>query len=381
MIAYFTGFVKVGTASFLWYFLCRMQYLATALVAFLAAVVLTPLVGRLAWRCGAVDRPDGERHFHGRTVSLWGGLAVFLAVSLAVAVAVQAGWLPGEYIRLKYLWGLGLAGGLLVIGGLLDDRFDLKPWQQLVWPVLAAVIVVVSGIGVKYVTNPLGGQIQLDSLSWIVAWWDGVPYRLTLLADLFSLAWLLGMTYTTKFLDGLDGLVAGVTAIGCLVIAAVCQMVNVLQPDTAVLSMAGAGAFAGFLVFNFSPARIFLGEGGATVAGFLLGVLAIISGGKIATALLIMGLPIFDAAAVIVRRYRRGQPIWRGDRSHLHFRLVDMGFTPRQAVLFYWFSAVAFGTSTLVLQGWEKVVALGMIVSLLTAVLAGAALIRKRRRS
>ena len=282
---------------------------------------------------------------------------------------------------MKYLWGLGLAGGLLVIGGLLDDRFDLKPWQQLVWPVLAAAVVVVSGIGVKYVTNPLGGQIQLDSLSWIVAWWDGMPYRLTLLADLFSLAWLMGMTYTTKFLDGLDGLVAGVTAIGCLVIAAVCQMVNVLQPDTAVLAMAGAGAFAGFLVFNFSPARIFLGEGGATVAGFLLGVLAIISGGKIATALLIMGLPIFDAAAVIVRRYRRGQPIWRGDRSHLHFRLVDMGFTPRQAVLFYWFSAAAFGTSTLVLQGWEKVVALGMIVSLLTAVLAGAALIRKRRRS
>ena len=189
------------------------------------------------------------------------------------------------------------------------------------------------------------------------------------------------MTYTTKFLDGRDGLVAGVVAIGALVIAAVSQMVEVSQPDTALLAMAVAGAFAGFLVFNFSPARIFLGEGGSTLAGFLLGALAIISGGKIATALLIFGLPIFDTAAVIIRRYRRKQSIWQGDRSHLHFRLVEIGLTRTQAVLFYWFAAAAFGTSTLVLQGWEKLVAVGLIVSLMIAFLAGAALIRKRKRS
>ncbi|MBN1585664.1 undecaprenyl/decaprenyl-phosphate alpha-N-acetylglucosaminyl 1-phosphate transferase [Candidatus Uhrbacteria bacterium] len=356
-----------------------MPYLLTALIAFLAAAGLVPAVRWLACRFGAVDQPDAERRWHGRPVPLWGGVAVFLALALTLTVAGQAGWLPGEHIRLKYLWGLGMAGFLLAFGGVLDDRFRLKPWQQVVWPILAAVVVIASGIGVKYITNPLGGQIHLDSLSWTVVWWEGLPYRLTLLADIFSFVWLMGMTYTTKFLDGIDGLVAGVTVIGCLVIAAVSQMVDVRQPDTAILAMAGAGAFAGFLVFNFSPAKIFLGEGGATLAGFFLGALAIVSGGKIATALLILGLPIFDAVAVIFRRIRQGQPVWRGDRSHLHFRLVDMGLSQRQAVLFYWFSAAAFGVSTLVLRGWEKLAALGLIVSLTAAFLAGASLIRGKR--
>ena len=357
-----------------------MPYLLTALTAFFVALALAPLVGRLAGRFGIVDRPKLPRKLHVRPVPLLGGVVVFLALLVAVSVAVGFGWLPGEYIKTKYLWGLLLAGGLLVLGGSLDDRFDLKPSRQVIWPVLAALVIIVSGIGIKYITNPFGGQIHLDSLSWTVVWWEGLPYKISLLADLFTLAWLLGMTYTTKFLDGLDGLVAGVAAIGALVIAAVSQMVEVSQPDTALLAMAVAGAFAGFLVFNFSPARIFLGEGGSTLAGFLLGALAIISGGKIATALLILGLPIFDTAAVIIRRYRRKQSIWQGDRSHLHFRLVEIGLTRTQAVLFYWFAAVAFGTSTLLLQGWEKLVAVGLIVSLMIAFLAGVALIRKRKR-
>jgi UDP-GlcNAc:undecaprenyl-phosphate GlcNAc-1-phosphate transferase len=356
-----------------------MEYALTAFIAFLTSCLATPLVRRLASVSGAVDRPDGVRKAHGRTVSLLGGLAVLVGVTAGIAVALAAGGLPGPHIKAKYLIGISLAAAALIFGGALDDRLNLKPKHQILFPLLAAAIVIVSGIGVAYITNPFGGQISLDSVKFTAVWWEGIPYRVTLFADIFTFCWLMGMSYTTKFLDGLDGLVAGVTVIGALVIAGVCFMQDVAQPDTALLSLAVAGAFLGLLVFNFPPASIFLGEGGSVLAGFLLGTLAIISGGKIATALLILGLPIFDAALVIVRRVASGKSPVAGDRSHLHFRLLELGLTGRQTVLFYYFVAAWAGTATLVLRGSAKVVALGALFSLLLAVLSFQHAVRGKR--
>jgi len=341
------------------------------LVGLVAAALITPAVSLVARRSGTVDRPRGARKLHRRPTPLLGGVAVFLSLIVAVAVARGLGWLPGDYIRDKYLIGMSLAALLLVFGGALDDRYDLRPSRQIVWPILATLVIIGSGIGVTYITNPLGGQIFLDRHVVTVLWWDGLPYKLTLLADIFTAAWLLGMTYTTKFLDGLDGLVSGLAVIGCLIIAAVSLMQEVSQPDTAVLALAVAGAFAGFLVFNFHPARIFLGEGGSTLAGFIIGTLAIIAGGKIATALLVLGVPLLDAGAVILRRLivERRSPV-SGDRSHLHFRLIDLGLTHRQAVLVFYLLALMFGTSTLFLRGWQKLAALGFLVGAAIILLA-----------
>ncbi len=356
-----------------------MRYFWPILAAFAAAVILTPLVRAAAFRFGAIDQPAGGRKIHARPMPLWGGAAVFGAVAAAIALALALGWLPGTHIREKYLVGIIIASGLLIIGGLLDDKYSLKPSRQIIWPVLAVLVIVGSGIGIKFITNPFGGQLYLDRQMFTVLWWQGLPYRLTPAADIFTLVWLLGMTYTTKFLDGLDGLVSGVNVIGALVIAAVSLMKEVAQPDTALLAFIIAGAFLGFLIFNFHPARIFLGEGGSTLAGFLLGVLAIISGGKIATTLLVLGLPLFDAAFVILRRafWLRRSPT-QADRSHLHFLLLDIGFSHRQAVLFYYFIAAAFGVSTLFLDGWGKLVALGALASLLAALAAAVVILKKR---
>jgi len=348
-----------------------MEYFWVTLSAVAAAALLTPLVGRVAAKYRVMDFPDEARKMHGRPIPLMGGVAVFVALAAAVALALLMGWLPGPYIKWKYVIGIVCASFILIVGGVIDDKYRLKPARQIVWPILAALVIISSGVGVKFITNPFGGQLQLDRYSFTVLWWGGIPYRLTLIADIFTLCWLLGMTYTTKFLDGLDGLVSGIAAIGALVIAAVSLMKEVSQPDTAILALIVAGAFAGFLIFNFHPARIFLGEGGSTLAGFLLGTLAITSGGKIATTLLVLGLPLFDAALVILRRlvwYRRSPAV--GDRSHLHFRLLDLGLSHRQAVLFYYFIAAAFGMSTLFLSGWEKVVALGVLASILAVMVA-----------
>lgn len=356
-----------------------MNAFLTFLAAFAAALAVTPLVRGLAHASGVIDRPDAARKLHAVPVPLLGGMAILAALVAGVAAAVWLGALPGTHIKEKYLIGLLAASSILAFGGALDDRLNLRASRQIIWPVLAALVVVASGIGVTYITNPLGGQLHLDRIQETVLWWHGIPYKVTLLADLFTVAWLVCMTYTTKLLDGVDGLVSGVAVIGALTIAAVSVTRDVSQPDTAMLALAIAGAFAGFLAFNWRPASIFLGEGGSTLAGFLLGTLAIISGGKIATALLVLGLPIFDAAMVIFGRWADHRPITSGDRTHLHLRLRDLGFTERQVVLFYWFIAAFFGISSLVLQGWEKVAALLMVASVLMAVTAAAIALGKQR--
>lgn len=350
-----------------------------ALLAFGVAAAVTPLVRGLAWRLDIVDRPDAGRKAHGRPVALMGGLAVFLAIVAAITVAAAAGWLPGDHIKGKYLAGIIVAALILVVGGVLDDAYDLRPSRQIVFPLFAALAIIASGIGIGFITNPFGGQLFLDRYAVTVLWLGGIPYKLSILADVFTVCWLMGMTYTTKFLDGLDGLVSGVTVIGAIVIAAVSVMKEVAQPDTALVAIIVAAAFLGFLIFNASPASIFLGESGSTMAGFLLGTLAIISGGKIATTLLVIGLPLFDALVVIVRRIRDKRSPTSGDRSHLHFRLLDLGFTPRQVVLFYYFVAALFGTSTLILKGWEKLAAIGLLASIMVALTAAGMLAYRKR--
>ncbi len=337
----------------------------SAIISLGAVLLLTPLVRYAAISADVMDRPSLPRKTHRAPTPLLGGLAIFGALLVAVLAAVHFGWLPGLHIKEKYLVGTLIAATIIIIGGALDDALDLKPGFQIIWPIAASLVVIASGIGVDVVTNPAGGYIHLDKYVFTVLWWQGIPYKVTLVADLFTLVWLLGMSYTTKFLDGLDGLVSGVTAIGALVLAAVSLMKEVSQPDTAVLALILAGACLGFLVFNTHPAKIFLGEGGSIICGFLLGVLAIISGGKIATALLALGLPIFDTAFVIVRRLWLRRPVTAGDRSHLHYRLLDAGFTQRQTVMIYYFFAALFGVSTLILRGWQKVAALGLLFSIL----------------
>ncbi|MFH1047180.1 MAG: MraY family glycosyltransferase [Patescibacteria group bacterium] len=355
-----------------------MNHLATFGGAFVVALLTTAFVRGVASRFGVLAMPGGRRK-HQAAVPLMGGVALFIALALVMVGLSSLGWLPGDHIKAKYIVGIIAAAALLSFGGALDDRYDLKPKQQILWPLMAVFAVIVVGVGVDFITNPFGGLIKLNDYVVTAVWIDGIPYKLTVLADIFTLAWLMTMTYTTKFLDGLDGLVAGLTMIGGLVIAALSMMREVSQPDTALLALAIAGVFAGFLVFNFYPARMFLGEGGSTMAGFLLGVLAVISGGKIATTLLVLGLPLIDAVLVVIRRLLRGQPPFKGDRSHLHFLLVDNGLPHRQAVLLYWFLALVFGVSTLILRGPQKVAALGVAVSLVLAVVAGLLIVRKRR--
>lgn len=343
-----------------------MEYATVFLGAAIITALLTPLVVKVARRFGVLDVPGEPRKIHARPTPLLGGVAPFVGLVVVVgAILWFAPALVRPEIPLKHILGVGIGALFLMVGGFLDDRYNLKPRSQIVFPILAALTIVASGIGIREITNPFGGTLRLDTWAWF--------------PDLFTFAWLMGMMYTTKFLDGLDGLVSGLTVIGALMVFLLTQTIQWHQPEVGVLAAAVAGAFAGFLVWNWHPAKIFLGTGGSTLAGFFLGTLAIISGGKIATTLLVFGVPILDAAWVIARRvfWERKSPT-RADRKHLHFRLLDSGFSHRAAVLVLYAVATLFGVLTLVLQSREKLTAL--VVILVLMVVGGTILVRVGNR-
>lgn len=339
-----------------------VMYFIPFIATFVLAVILTGLVRRLALKWRVVDEPGEARKIHEKPIPLLGGLAIFLSLFLVLGYYLFfTDKILGGQILTKNLIGVFLGGFLLMVGGFLDDKYKLAPKWQIIWPILAVIVVIASGIGINYITNPLGGTVDLNNWEKILFWWNGIPYKITLFADFFTFIWLMGMMYTTKFLDGLDGLVSGVSTIGAVIIFFVSLMAEVAQPETALFAIIFAGACAGFLLWNFNPAKIFLGEGGSLFTGFILGVLSIIAGGKIATTLLIMGLPILDAFLVLLQRLATKRSLVLADQKHLHFRLLDAGMSQRQAVFSLYFVTLVFGSSTLVLKSEGKLLALGLL--------------------
>ncbi len=338
------------------------MYFLLAFLAFILTFLLTPLVSYLMRRLNIVDLPKLEkRKIHKKKIPLGGGWAIFFSFFAVILLAVF--FIDNFWFNIKsiYLWGLFLGSLMLMIGGFLDDKFNLRARQQILFVILAALTAVVFGFAPEIVTNPFGGVIRLDWLK-IEA---GNLGNWLLLADLVVFFWLTTMMLTTKLLDGLDGLVTGIVMIGASLIAALSLQIKWYQPDLALLAVIFVGACAGFLVWNFYPAKIFLGQGGSLFLGFILGSLAIMSGGKIATTLLVMGIPMLDMVRVVIRRWQKGRPLFAGDSEHLHFRLLQSGLSQRQAVLLLYSVSFLFGATTLFLQSSQKLVALAFLFVLM----------------
>lgn len=321
-------------------FSTRIFYIIIFISGLILSVFFTYLVKMLALKFNLMDRPDQDRKMHITPTALIGGTAIFAAYFLMLFF-VKDRLLVG-LLELRHWIGFFAGGLILIIGGILDDKYRLSPKQQIIWPILAIIAVLLGNVSIEKITNPFGGYIYLG-------FWSAIIITI----------WLLGMMYTTKLLDGVDGLVSSVSAIGSFIIFLFTITTKYYQPDIALAALIFSACCFGFLFFNWHPAKIFLGEGGSLFLGYVLGVLAIISGGKIAIALLIMGIPIMDVAWTIIRRIKEGKnPFKFADRKHLHFRLMDMGFSPRQTVLFYCVLSSMFGLSALYLQSFGKIFAL-----------------------
>lgn len=329
-----------------------MMYFLVIILSLSLSVVFTLAVRKIAQRLNVVDRPDFERKVHTTAIPLMGGLAIFLAFFLSL-LFFHRQLLIGD-LNLSHWLGFFIGAVFLLIGGLLDDKYNLPPRLQIIWPVLAALAVIAGGVSIEKISHPLGGFLFF-------------PFAIS---SAIIFLWILGLTYTTKLLDGLDGLATGVSAIGALIIFLFTLSDKYFQPDIGLAALIFFCVLLGFLIFNFNPAKIFLGESGSLLIGYILAVLAVISGGKIAIALLVMGLPILDVFWTIIRRIASGRnPFKSADRKHLHHRLIDLGLSQKQAVLFFYAVAAFFGLSGLFLQSLGKLWALLLLLGLMLAII------------
>ncbi|MBN1954095.1 MAG: undecaprenyl/decaprenyl-phosphate alpha-N-acetylglucosaminyl 1-phosphate transferase [Anaerolineae bacterium] len=337
-----------------------IAYLTVFLTAASCAVLLTPLFGRLGRRMGLVDRPGGRRA-HQSEVSRLGGPGLFFPFVIALVVGLAFRIPTADPNESRRLVGLLAGSAWMFLVGLADDRWDLAPMVQLGGQAVAAGIAIATLIFIERVNNPLTDRVVVFFPAFVVG---------------LTVFWMMGMINTVNWLDGLDGLAAGVGAILCLVLAI--HMHRVGQPSVAILPLALLGAAVGFLPHNFYPARVFMGSSGAFFLGYALGCLGIIGGGRVATVLLVMGIPIVDVAWQIVDRARRRRSPVQGDRGHLHFRLQDRGISQRAIVLAYWALCGLFGLLALTISSrLYKLIALLVIGGLVI----GAMMLLSRRAS
>jgi UDP-GlcNAc:undecaprenyl-phosphate GlcNAc-1-phosphate transferase len=351
-----------------------MIYLFFFLLSTALAAAITRPVKKLAVRLGVLDIPKTPRKIHKAPMPLLGGLAVYLSFLAALIFYLLFGHPDFNIVPVRFFLGIIYGGLVLVAGGILDDKFNLPPKILWLFPAAASLIVVWSGIGVgiTQISNPFGSPI------FIGYHFSLFTFDLSLPATLAWL-WMMGMIFTTKLLDGLDGLCGGIGLIGSLTMFALSLTAKVNQPITASIAIIFAGALLGFLFYNFNPASIFLGEAGSTLIGFMLGVLAIILGAKIATALLVMGIPILDVAWAIARRIFYHRSPFSGDRQHLHFRLLDIGLSQRQAVLVLYGISAVFGFTAVVLQSRGKLIALIILFILMLAIALTTVILYKKQ--
>ena len=309
----------------------RLRVFFALLTAAAVCLAATPGVGRLARRVGAVDRPGESRRVHDHPIPRLGGLALFLGFLTATLLFSML----SEAIR-----GI-LYGCLLILAlGAVDDLMDLNPWVKLAVQLAAAGIAVYHGVMIRFLTNPnifARQGIDLGALS--------VPV---------TLLWIVGMTNALNLIDGLDGLAAGVAGISCACMLAV----SLFLPETSevsVLLAALGGACLGFLPYNRNPARIFMGDTGALLLGYVLSTVSVLGLFKMYTVvtftmpLLILALPLFDTLFAIVRRLWHGESPMKADRGHIHHRLLAMGLDQKQTVMILYALSAVLGLGAVML--------------------------------
>jgi UDP-GlcNAc:undecaprenyl-phosphate GlcNAc-1-phosphate transferase len=318
--------------------------LAATSLAVAASYLLTPVVGRLAERAGAIDKPDDPRRVHDRPVPRGGGLAVAAAFVLvgigASAVNGVTGSVPSvRAIQPAELVALFVGVALAATIGFVDDRRDIRARWQLLAQIGLALLAVAAGATIDFINDPLGPGV--------------IPFAEPVAAFL-TVVWVVGMINSINFIDGLDGLSSGVGLIAALTLGVISLTVRIDQPYVALLCFVLAGALAGFLPWNLHPARIFVGTAGVFALGFALAVLSILGSAKVALALLVLGVPILDTFWIIVRRLASGRSPFTPDRGHFHHRLLDLGLSHRQAVALIYALCIVLAVMSLVLSGRQQ---------------------------
>lgn len=331
------------------------------IISFILSAALVPWTIRLAKRYGLVTDANVRKHpahTHQGVIPRAGGAPIFIAILLTCVIA-----LPMSKILVYIL----IAASLLVIVGLLDDKYDLSPYLRFGVNILAAGIAIAGGIGIPYISNPFGPPIDLTQPQILINLFG--PHVIWLLADLIAIFWLVAMMNIINWSKGIDGQLPGFVSIACIFLALIAKKYGPYDIDaghTKIFAQIVAGAFLGFWPWNFYPQRIMPGYGGGALAGFLLGVLTILAFGKLGTLFLVLCIPILDGFYTMLRRLQSRKNPFRGDSNHLHHLLLRRGWDKRVIVIFYVAITVVAGLVSLVLpNSLEKFVAICLVYLIL----------------
>ncbi len=332
------------------------------LVAFFvsAGVVLwsTPIVKKIGLKSGRVDLPGG-RKVHQQPMVRLGGVSIFAGTLIALLLV----WALGGFLDASghplgpdkeyEVWGVTIGGIAFFLIGLADDLFSLSATTRLIMQAIVASIAWKVGVQIDFLSIPLAGLVTLPD-------WIGMP---------ITVIWLVGMANAINWIDGLDGLAAGVSGIAAVVMLIVSLFMH--QPSAALIAAAMAGGALGFLRYNFNPAQIFMGDGGAYFMGFTLagvGVIGLVKTTAVTSVLLpylILAVPIVDMSAVILARLRHGKSPFISDKRHLHHRLLEAGLSHRLTVLFIYSLTLWVGSLALAFAGIPSGLAYAMGATLL----------------
>ena len=328
------------------------------IVSFAFTFATTPLVRRFAFKIGAIDIPKDNRRMHKKPTPRIGGLAIIFGFTVATLCFAQPS---------RQLYGTLAGAAIIAVMGVIDDCKNLPAKLKFVIQIIAALVVVFAGdIKIDVFTNP---NFLSDNPYWVLPEWLSVTH---------TVIWIVFITNAVNFIDGLDGLAAGVSAI--MSISLVFISIRVGEYSIAILGIALMGSCFGFLPFNFNPAKIFMGDTGSTFLGFMLATLSIQGVFKsyavisFAVPLLILGLPLFDALFAMIRRILRGQSPMTADRGHLHHRLVDMGFSQKQTVFILYAISGVLGITAVLLAESGVLRALLLVICVLILLLIGSML-------
>ena len=283
--------------------------------ALIIAFALTPLAIKVAPKIGAVDIPQDDRRMHNKPMPRFGGIAIYLGSMIAIAL-----FLPGTID--DRMTGIAIGATLILIMGIVDDIRGLSAKVKLVGQIACACILFASSVRISFISDPFGaGMIEFP---WIVSL-------------IVTVLWIVGITNTINLIDGLDGLAAGVSFIATIAIAYIAYIHG--RYEICMAFMALAGSCLGFLPWNFHPAKIFMGDGGALYLGFMIAAISVMSPMKSATVIatilpiFVLALPILDTALAILRRLKNGRPIMEADKGHLHHLIMNVGMGQKRTVL------------------------------------------------
>lgn len=350
-----------------------IQFIAPALFAFFSTVLLVLLALKFFPKIGLMDRPE-KYGLKRKPIPYYGGIVLVFVFVISTIIFVPID-----------IHVMGLLIGALMIAGIsfLDDLLEVNPWIRLFVQFIAAVTIVLSGIGISSISNPLGGDIILDQFGFEFPL-GNIVVQIMLLADLFTVIWIILIVNTMNFLDGLNGLVSGVAFIAAITffMLSIGDYNLIDQTAMSTLAIIVAACALAFWLFDFHPAKILMGDTGSMFLGFLIAVFAIYSGGKVATAFLVLGFPILDAFWVITRRIVQGKSPMKGDLKHLHHRLLEVGLTEKKALLLIYTLCAFFGGSAIFLGTTQKLflmVAMGVLMLIMATMIVFYGLKRLRK--